>query len=122
MRRVQIFSGSSHPGLTDSICERLGTTPGKCGLKKFANGETSVEVGCSVRDQDVFIVQSGSHKYVCSQRQPCEIAKNEHFLTSVLSVNDSVIELLILIAACKGGSANKVTGTLSTTSLSAGCG
>ncbi|TGZ82140.1 phosphoribosyl pyrophosphokinase [Ascodesmis nigricans] len=89
MRRVKIFSGSSHPGLSDAICERLGTTTGKCGLRKFANGETSVEVGCSVRDQDVFIVQSGS--------------KN---------VNDSVVELLILIAACKGGSANKVTAVM----------
>ncbi|KAI5782753.1 ribose-phosphate pyrophosphokinase 1 [Geopyxis carbonaria] len=89
MRRVQIFSGSSHPGLSDAICERLGTSTGKCGLKKFANGETSVEVGCSVRDQDVFIVQSGSQ-----------------------NVNDSVIELLILISACKGGSANKVTAVM----------
>lgn len=89
MRSARIFSGSSHPGLSDSICERLGTTPAKCRLKKFANGETSVEVGCSVRDQDVFIVQSGSG-----------------------SVNDSIIELLILISACKGGSANKITAVM----------
>ena len=64
MRRARIFAGSSHPGLCEEICERLGTSPAKCRLKKFANGETSVEVGCSVRDQDVFIVQSGSQKYV----------------------------------------------------------
>ncbi|KAA8898964.1 ribose-phosphate pyrophosphokinase 1 [Sphaerosporella brunnea] len=89
MRRARIFSGSSHPGLCDSICERLGTSPAKCRLKKFANGETSVEVGCSVRDQDVFIVQSGSQ-----------------------NVNDSIIELLILISACKGGSANKITAVM----------
>lgn len=62
MRRVKIFSGSSHPELTESICERLGTTPGKCDLRKFSNGETSVDIGCSIRDQDVFIVQSGSQK------------------------------------------------------------
>lgn len=64
MRRVKIFSGSSHPELTESICERLGTTPGKCDLRKFSNGETSVDIGCSIRDQDVFIVQSGSQKWV----------------------------------------------------------
>lgn len=62
MRRVKIFSGTSHPSLTEAICERLGTTPGKCDLKKFSNGETSVDIGCSIRDQDVFIVQSGSAK------------------------------------------------------------
>ncbi|KAL7271518.1 ribose-phosphate pyrophosphokinase 1 [Rhizina undulata] len=89
MRRVKIFSGSSHPDLTEAICERLGTTPGKCELRKFSNGETSVDIGCSIRDQDVFIVQSGSTK-----------------------VNDSVMELLIMIAACKSGSANKITAVM----------
>lgn len=64
MRRVKIFSGSSHVGLAETICERLGTTPGQCELRKFANGETSVGIGCSVRDQDVFVVQSGSSKLV----------------------------------------------------------
>ena len=87
MRRVQIFSGSSHPLLTDAICERLGSSPAKVELKKFSNGETSVSLETSIRDQDVFIVQSGS----------------DH-------VNDSLMEMLIMISACKGGSAKSVTG------------
>lgn len=87
MRQVKIFSGSSHPLLTESICERLGTQPAKCELKKFSNGETSVSLGTSIREQDVFIVQSGSNK-----------------------INDSVMELLIMISACKGGSAKSITG------------
>ncbi|KAI9726705.1 MAG: hypothetical protein M1834_008640 [Cirrosporium novae-zelandiae] len=89
MRRVKIFSGTSHPALTEAICERLGNTPAKCVLKKFSNGETSVDIGTSVRDQDVFIVQSGSR-----------------------NVNDSVMELLIMINACKGGSAKSVTAVM----------
>ena len=87
MRRVKIFSGSSHPLLTEAICERLGSQPAHCDLKKFSNGETSVSIGDSIRDQDVFIVQSGSKK-----------------------VNDSLMELLIMISACKGGSARSITG------------
>ncbi|KAI4142565.1 MAG: hypothetical protein LQ341_003174 [Variospora aurantia] len=87
MRRVKIFAGSSHPGLVDAICERLGTQPAKCDLRKFSNGETSVSIETSIRDQDVFIVQSGSPK-----------------------VNDTVMELLIMVAACKGGSAKSITG------------
>lgn len=87
MRNVQIFSGTSHPGLADTICERLGTSPAKADLGKFANGETSVNIGVSVRNQDVYIVQSGSSK-----------------------INDSVMELLIMISACKGGSASSITG------------
>lgn len=87
MRQIKIFSGSSHPSLVDAICERLGTSPADCELKKFSNGETSVSISTSIRDQDVFIVQSGSSK-----------------------VNDSVMELLIMISACKGGSAKSITG------------
>ena len=89
MRGVQIFSGTSHPALAESICERLGTQPATCELRKFSNGETSVNIGVSVRNQDVFIVQSGSPK-----------------------INDSVMELLIMISACKGGSAKSITGRL----------
>ena len=87
MRGVQIFSGSSHPALTEAICERLGTSPSKCRLGKFANGEISVNIDVSVRNQDVFVVQSGSSK-----------------------INDSIMELLIMITACKGGSAKSITG------------
>ncbi|KAI9037419.1 ribose phosphate diphosphokinase subunit PRS1 [Aspergillus affinis] len=87
MRGVQIFSGTSHPLLAETICERLGTQPARANLGKFANGETSVNIGVSVRNQDVYIVQSGSGK-----------------------INDSVMELLIMISACKGGSAKSITG------------
>lgn len=88
MRGVQIFSGTSHPVLAETICERLGTLPARADLGKFANGETQVNIGVSVRNQDVYIVQSGSGK-----------------------INDSVMELLIMISACKGGSAKSITGT-----------
>ncbi|GAB7350209.1 hypothetical protein MBLNU459_g0867t2 [Dothideomycetes sp. NU459] len=84
MRQTCIFSGSSHPSLADSVCERLGKTTDKVELRKFANGETSVEIKTSVRDQDVFIVQSGSNKY----------------------------GMLIMINACKGGSARSVTAVM----------
>jgi ribose-phosphate pyrophosphokinase len=87
MRGVQIFSGTSHPLLTETVCERLGTSPARVDLGKFSNGETNVNVGVSVRNQDVYIIQSGSKK-----------------------INDSVMELLIMISACKGGSAKSITG------------
>ncbi|GIZ36793.1 hypothetical protein CKM354_000026000 [Cercospora kikuchii] len=89
MRGACIFSGSSHPHLVEAICERLGQKPSKVDLKKFANGETSVEIKTSVRDQDVFIVQSGSSQ-----------------------INDNVMEMLIMINACKGGSARSITAVM----------
>ncbi|KAK9464504.1 phosphoribosyltransferase-like protein [Lipomyces arxii] len=89
MRRSKVFIGSSHPELGRLICDRLGVAEGKCTLKKFANGETSVSIDESIRDEDCYIVQSGSNR-----------------------VNDHIMELLIMIAACRGGSANKITAVM----------
>ncbi|KAI3404871.1 PRS1 [Candida oxycetoniae] len=89
MRKCKIFVGSSHPELGQLVCERLGVLPAPCTLKKFSNGETSVQIGVSVRDEDVYIIQSGSPH-----------------------INDHIMELLILISACRGGSANKITAVI----------
>ncbi|KKP07627.1 ribose-phosphate pyrophosphokinase [Trichoderma harzianum] len=89
MRNTLIFAGNSCPALTGQICENLGMTPAQAELTQFSNGETSVRILTSVREKDVFVVQSGSPR-----------------------INDSIMELLIMISACKGGSANKVTAVL----------
>lgn len=89
MRKCKVFVGSSHPELGKLVCERLGVEPAPCTLKKFSNGETSVQIGVSVRDEDVYIIQSGSP-----------------------DINDHIMELLILILACRGGSASKITAVI----------
>ncbi|CCE86837.1 Piso0_005351 [Millerozyma farinosa CBS 7064] len=86
MRKCKVFVGSSHPELGKLVCKKLGIDPAPCTLKKFSNGETSVQIGVSVRDEDVYIIQSGSPQ-----------------------INDHIMELLILISACRGGSASKIT-------------
>ncbi|KAF9160534.1 ribose-phosphate pyrophosphokinase [Actinomortierella ambigua] len=89
MRNIVVFAGSSHPALADQICARLGIPPGKAKLSKFANRETNVEIGASVRDKDVYIIQSG-----CG------------------AVNDNFMELLIMLAACKTASARRITAVI----------
>ncbi|CUM64805.1 uncharacterized protein PRCAT00002418001 [Priceomyces carsonii] len=89
MRKCKVFVGSSHPELGNLICEKLGLEPAPCELKKFSNGETSVQIGVSIRDEDVYIIQSGSP-----------------------TINDHIMELLILISACHGGSASKITAVI----------
>jgi ribose-phosphate pyrophosphokinase len=44
MRQTQIFSGSSHPQLAQSICDWLGQKLGEADLGTFANGETRVQI------------------------------------------------------------------------------
>ncbi|KAJ9620180.1 ribose-phosphate pyrophosphokinase [Taxawa tesnikishii (nom. ined.)] len=89
VRNIVVLGGSSHPQLTETICNHLGVPPAKIILGKFAVGETRVEIVESVRGKDVFIVQSGGGK-----------------------VNDHLMELLITISACKTASAKRVTAIL----------
>jgi phosphoribosylpyrophosphate synthetase len=82
MRNIAVFSGSSHPELAKTIASRLGISLSKVELSKFANNETRVEIGQSIRGMDVFIVQTSHEK-----------------------VNDQLMELLIMVNACKIASA-----------------
>ncbi|KAJ6653561.1 hypothetical protein lerEdw1_009141 [Lerista edwardsae] len=89
MPNIKIFSGSSHQDLSQRIADRLGLELGKVVTKKFSNQETCVEIGESVRGEDVYIVQSG-----CGE------------------INDNLMELLIMINACKIASASRVTAVI----------
>ncbi|KAI0113292.1 phosphoribosyl pyrophosphokinase [Daldinia grandis] len=89
VRNIVILSGNSHPALSESVCNMLGIPPGNRILSKFSVGETRCEIQDSVRGKDVFIIQSGGG-----------------------SVNDHLIELCIMISACKTGSAKRVTAVL----------
>ncbi|WPG99981.1 ribose-phosphate pyrophosphokinase 5 [Acrodontium crateriforme] len=89
VRNIVVFAGSSHPQLTDAICTHLGIPPSNIVLSKFSVGETRVEIAESVREKDVYIIQSGGGK-----------------------VNDHIMELLITISACKTASAKRVTAVL----------
>ncbi|XP_040192448.1 ribose-phosphate pyrophosphokinase 2 isoform X1 [Rana temporaria] len=89
MPNIVLFSGSSHQDLSQKVAERLGLELGKVVTKKFSNQETSVEIGESVRGEDVYIVQSG-----CGE------------------INDNLMELLIMINACKIASSSRVTAVI----------
>ncbi|KAJ2502267.1 ribose-phosphate pyrophosphokinase [Coemansia sp. RSA 1972] len=86
MKNIVVLTGSSHPKLAQKISESLGIELGSCKLGKFSNQESSVEIKDSVREKHVYIIQSG-----CGR------------------VNDNVIELFILIQACRMGSAKRIT-------------
>ena len=68
------------------IIDKLGVGAAPATVKRLTNRETSIEIGTSVRDQDVFIIQSGSS-----------------------TINDHIMELMIMINACKTSSASRVT-------------
>lgn len=89
MPNIKVFSGSSHRDLTQRICERLQLDVAKASLKKFSNKETNVEIGESVRGEDVYIIQSAAGE-----------------------INDNLMELLIMINACKIASSCRVAAVI----------
>ncbi|KAI8927911.1 phosphoribosyltransferase-like protein [Entophlyctis helioformis] len=86
---IKIFAGNSHVDFARLVAKRLGLELAKCVVVKYSNQETSVTIGESVRDEDVFIVQSG-----CGE------------------INDNLMELLIMINACKSASARRITAVI----------
>lgn len=83
-----ILAGSSHPDFTRSIEDWL-CQAGKNDVKlsRFANGELSLDINVSVRNQEVFIVQTATAD----------------------TVNDAMMELMIMVHACKISSAKRGT-------------
>jgi ribose-phosphate pyrophosphokinase len=86
---MTIFSGNSNPALAQEMCEYIGLPLGRAEVFKFSNDNTFVRIGESVREHDVFVVQS--------------------FATPV---NDSVMELLIMIDTLKRASAGRITAVI----------
>ncbi|KAG0319310.1 hypothetical protein BGZ99_005153 [Dissophora globulifera] len=86
---IKIFAGNSHVELAKLVARRLGIELSKAVVLKYSNQETSVTIGESVRDEDVYIIQSG-----CGE------------------INDNLMELLIMINACKTASARRITAII----------
>ncbi|HEU5150360.1 MAG TPA: ribose-phosphate diphosphokinase [Iamia sp.] len=89
-KRLHLYSGSSHPELAEEIAAHLGIRLGNPNLRRFANGEMHCRFGESIRGADVFIIQT--HSGEAGQ-----------------SVNDSLMEQLIMLDAAKRASAKRIT-------------
>jgi ribose-phosphate pyrophosphokinase len=88
-KRLMVFAGRASQDLGQRIAGRLGIELGEVRLETFANGEIYVRFEESVRGADVFLVQSTSRP-----------------------VNDSLVELLIMINAAKLASAHRITAVI----------
>ncbi|MCJ7765325.1 MAG: ribose-phosphate diphosphokinase, partial [Thiovulaceae bacterium] len=89
MRGYKIFAGSSSVEFAQEVCKTLDIPLAKADVKRFSDGEISVQIAESVRGRDVFIVQS----------------------TGAPS-NDNLMELLIMTDALRRSSANSITAVV----------
>ncbi|HHO47290.1 MAG TPA: ribose-phosphate pyrophosphokinase [Desulfobacteraceae bacterium] len=87
--RMKIFSGNANRPMAEDICRYLNIPLSKAEVKKFSDGEISVEIGENVRGTDVFVIQP-----TCPP------------------VNDHLMELLIMIDALRRASARRITAVI----------
>ncbi len=89
MGKLAVLGGNSNPALIAEICERLKIKQTEVFVGRFSEGEVRVHIRENIRGKDVFIVQP-----TCTP------------------VNDNIMELLILIDACRRASADRITAVL----------
>ncbi len=84
----RLFSGSANRPLAEKIAKDLGKPVSKCTLKRFSDGEIFFQIDENIRGTDVFIIQS----------------------TNAPASN--LMELFIMIDACRRASANRITAAI----------
>ncbi|MCI8423852.1 MAG: ribose-phosphate pyrophosphokinase [Lawsonibacter sp.] len=94
---IKVFTGNSNPQLARDICRELGVPLGNSEVGAFSDGENYVSIYESARGSDVFVVQS-----TCSFEKEGRAG----------SVNDALMELLIMIDALKRASAGRITAVI----------
>ncbi|MFN3373778.1 MAG: ribose-phosphate diphosphokinase [Chloroflexus sp.] len=87
---MRIFAGNGNPMLARAISERLGVPLGDVTIVKFSNENIFVKLNESVREKDVFVIQS----------------------LAMPDLSDRIMELLIMLDACKRASAGRITAVI----------
>ena len=86
---LALFAGNANPALAHDIARQLTTPLGRAYVGRFSDGEVNIELMENVRGRDVFIVQP-----------TCPPA------------NDHLMELLVMVDACRRASASKITAVV----------
>jgi ribose-phosphate pyrophosphokinase len=89
-----LFSGTSNRQLAEEIAKKMQTRVGNALVDRFKNDEVRIEIRENVRGAEVFVIQS-----LCRSPQGA-------------SVNDSIMELLLIIDALRRASANRITAVI----------
>src|SRR6266567_7683214 len=95
--KFKIFSGTANEHLADEVCHFLGMQRGQAQVTRFADGECYVQIQENVRGADVFVMQP-TCRAVLSNRST--------------SVDENLIELLLIVDALKRASARRITAVI----------
>jgi ribose-phosphate pyrophosphokinase len=97
--KFKIFSGTANEPLADEVCAFLGMQRGQAQVIRFADGEAYVQIQENVRGCDVFVMQP-----------TCRAAHKDG--GRITSVDEHLMELLLMIDALKRASARRITAVM----------
>ena len=86
---IKLISGNANPALAAKIAKALGSPLGQASVSQFSDGEINVDIRENVRGRDLFLIQP-----TCAP------------------TNDHLMELLIMVDACKRASAGRITAVV----------
>jgi len=112
---LRLIAGNANPALAKRIAAELGRPLEPAIVDRFEDGEIRVDLDCVVRGTDVFIIQPICQTHRSSLQRPClsETGERRKGLTCTYqSVNDNLMELLVMIDAARRASADRITAVV----------
>ncbi|KAJ1436851.1 phosphoribosyltransferase-like protein [Ochromonadaceae sp. CCMP2298] len=86
---IKVFSGNANPALSEEVVKHLDISLGKITVGRFSDGEVLVQVNEHIRGRDVYLIQP-----------------------TLPPVNETLMELLLMISTCRRASARKITAII----------
>ena len=99
-QNTMIFAPPHNSELVAEVCANLGVSPSRSFCGKFADGECAIRIQDEVRGADCFIIQ------MIARDSTSELSGGSH------TINDSIVELLLMTAALRRASARTITVVL----------
>ncbi len=113
---LKLIAGNANPSLANKIAEELGQSLEEARVDRFADGEVRVDMECVVRGTDVFIIQPICQSHRSPLERPCLAdgapAGREEKVCTYQSINDNLVELLVMIDAARRASAGRITAVV----------
>lgn len=113
---LKLISGNANPILAAKIAQELGQPLEQTSVGRFDDGEVQVDLDCVVRGTDVFIIQPICQSHRSRLTRPCLVygapPQTGAELCTYQSINDNLIELLVMIDAARRASAGRVTAVV----------
>ncbi len=114
--QLKLMAGNANRSLAARMAEELGQPLEDAIVDRFADGEVRVDLNCVVRGTDVFIIQPICQTTLSGLWRPCEAELDSgevHQVScSYQSINDNLMELLVMIDAARRASAERITAVV----------